>query len=109
MLSAEDKKEIKRLKTFTKEPDYSCWKEWNKTVPYDEFLKVIKQYAHFRVGVDNAPHPFPKVYFKVYQKELKEIVRTNKMDVTYTVMCNPNDSSDKGTVFISKFKMNVLS
>lgn len=108
MLTKSDKKYIQKLKSKKREPDYSCWKEWDKTLSWEEFLKYIKPYKHIRVGVDCEKSFNGKIFLRVTKKQIAELVKADKMDVTFTVMVNPNIKDDIGTMFISKMRITLL-
>lgn len=69
---------------------FDCYaKAYHKTVSGDEFLKVIKNYSHIRVGVSGGEPPFDKTYFRTTKKEVNEILEFGKHQVTYTIMETP--------------------
>lgn len=93
---------------MSKKKDYSCWKEWNKTLSWEEFLKYVKPYKHIRVGVIGGDAPFGTTYFRVTKKEIIEVVRMHKMSVTFTVMVSPFIKDDIGVMSIDKMRMTLL-
>lgn len=102
LLTAADRVLIRNIKRRKRKPDYSCWKEWQKTLPWNEFLKFVKSYNHLRVGTGG------KMFFRVTKKEIKESVRTNRAEVTFDVMVNPNIPNDIGVMFIHKVRCTLL-
>lgn len=86
----------------------SCWKEYDRTMRWDEFIGYMKPYREVRVGIRGGEPPFDSIFFKAAKKEVVDTVRSNRMEVTFSVMVNPNDRNDIGTMFISKMRMTLL-
>jgi len=92
-----------------KKPDYSCWKIYDVMYTSEQFLELVKPYKHIRVGVATGQkEPFKLVFFKVAKKELIEHVRMDKSYVTLTVMVDPRDPKDVGTMFIREIRSSVV-
>ena len=81
-----------------------------KTVDHKEFLSdILNNFKEVRVGVENGIKPFDYVYFKVAKKEVREIVRTNKSEVTYSIMYNSKVKPEmKDILYLHKVRMTLL-
>lgn len=98
----------KALKEKAQRKKPSPYTYYNEKLKWDEFLKLIKPYRHIRVGVEGGEEPFSKIFFRAIKREVIDTVRMNQMDVTFTVMVNPNIANDIGTMFISKMRITGL-
>lgn len=85
-----------------------CWKEWDKTLPWDLFLKYIRPYKHIRVGVGGGKVPFEFTYFKISKRELIKTVRMSRSETKFTVMTNPSIPNDIGVMYISEMRITIL-
>ncbi len=57
-------------------------------VKHDEFIKIMKKFTEVRVGVGGGDKPFTHIFLKVSKKDVRDAVRMNQMDVTYSIMYN---------------------
>ena len=80
------------------------------TASSDEFLGLMKKFKEFRVKFqcENA-EPFKYHYFMISKKELRDSIRTNKMEVTYQIRYNSKVDERYGDiVYIMKMRMTLL-
>lgn len=80
-----------------------------KTVDCDQFLKIVHEFESIRVGVQGGNPPFDKIYFGVDKEEVINIVRMDKMKVTYSIQYNSLvDIKLKDILFISKLEQTIV-
>lgn len=80
-----------------------------KTVTYDKFLVILKPFKEVRVGVASGEQPFRYIYLKATKKEVTEIVRMNRMKVTYSIMYNSKVQKNLHDIlYIQRMKMTIL-
>jgi len=53
------------------------------TVPYNEFLKILKKYSYIKVSVKVGKGASEFVYLKVSKKEITEIIRMVKIKCVF--------------------------
>lgn len=76
-------------------------------VSSEAFLLIIKKYKHFRVKVETEnKEPFRYLYFRVAKSELQDIVRMNKMEVSYEIRFNSQvDNTMEDMVYVMAMRM----
>lgn len=81
----------------------------SKTVDCDQFLKIVDEFESIRVGVEGGNPPFNKVYFAVNKQEVIDIIRMNKMKVTYSIQYNSLVNTKlEDTLFIDKLEQTII-
>lgn len=71
--------------------------------------KILPTFTEIRVGVEGGQEPFAHIFFKVNKKEVIDIVKMNKMTVTFSIMFNSRVKENlKDILYIKKLTQNII-